>query len=82
MTQFAIIVSCYVKFTRRKLNSIIRCIDYRFVTQSRKFKEDAGLKDNDFFSRRIKSIHQLFDAIEVQIVFINQKDFNYGPRGL
>ncbi len=47
---------------------IIRCIDYRFVTQSRKFKDDQGLKDKyDLlaFPGASKSIHQLFDAIEV-----------------
>ena len=47
---------------------IIRCIDYRFVTQSRKFKDDQGLTDKyDLiaFPGASKSIHQLFDAIEV-----------------
>lgn len=64
---------------------IIRCIDYRFVTQSRKFKEDAGLKDKyDLlaFPGASKSIHQLFDAIEVsnrlhkpkKILIMNHED--------
>lgn len=47
---------------------IIRCIDYRFVTQSRKFKEDQGLKDKyDLltFPGASKNIHLLFDSIEV-----------------
>ncbi len=47
---------------------IIRCIDYRFVTRSRKFKEDAGLTDKyDLltFPGASKNIHLLFDAIAV-----------------
>lgn len=47
---------------------IIRCIDYRFVTQSRKFKENLGFTDKyDLlaFPGASKNIHQLFDAIEV-----------------
>ncbi len=64
---------------------IIRCIDYRFVTQSRKFKEAQGLKDKyDLlaFPGASKNIHQLFDAIEVsnrlhkpkKIIIMNHED--------
>lgn len=47
---------------------IIRCIDYRFVTASRKFKEQLGLVDKyDLltFPGASKNIHHLFDAIEL-----------------
>lgn len=47
---------------------IIRCIDYRFVTKSRKFKEEIGLTDKyDLltFPGASKNIHLLFDSIEV-----------------
>lgn len=47
---------------------VIRCIDYRFVTQSSNFKDSQGLKDKyDLlaFPGASKNIHQLFDAIEV-----------------
>lgn len=47
---------------------IIRCIDYRFVTQSRKFKENQGLTDKyDLlaFPGASKNIHQVFDAIKI-----------------
>jgi len=47
---------------------IIRCIDYRFVTGSRKFKEELGLTDKyDLltFPGASKNIYLLFDAIEV-----------------
>ncbi|HEY4694875.1 MAG TPA: carbonic anhydrase [Candidatus Nanoarchaeia archaeon] len=47
---------------------VIRCIDYRFVTQSREFKEAKGwINQYDLltFPGASKNIHHLFDAIEI-----------------
>ncbi len=69
---------------------IIRCIDYRFVTQSNKFKENLGLTNNyDLiaYPGASKNIHQLFDAIEVsnrlhkpkKILIMNHEDCGAFP---